>query len=228
MLVLGREHDVHADERQGHRPAEVGDRAFQLAGAADDAGGVAGGQAKVAGGLVDGGDTVGQGVAGGEVGADRGHALAVEAVDARRRVGFFEADDVVQPRQRRRPGGEAETRNQRGGVAALGIRVSQARDGLAQGGRGAHVELRNRFRVAAVDAHEAQLHVVGVVGAGVVVARNAVVAADGQAERLGDFADVDAERRGHFAIDVSQQIGLVDAQRVVDVDDARQLGDAIP
>ena len=103
VLELRGQHQVHEDERQGERPAEVVKRALQLAAAARDARGEAGRQAHLLGRRAEGLDAVGQRVAGRHVGPHRRHPLAVDAVDARRGFGVVEAHDVVQPRQRRRP-----------------------------------------------------------------------------------------------------------------------------
>ena len=156
-------------------------------------------------------DAVAQGVARGDVRPERRHALPVEPVDAGRALG------------------------RSGSRTTLSSRVSPARSpsaaaiaAAARAGRGlrrsrAHVELRDRLAAAAVDAHQPQLHVVDVVELRVAVARDAVVAADGHPQRLGDLLHVDAQRGRPLAVDVDQQFRLVELQRVVGVDDARQI-----
>ena len=88
---------------------------------------------------------------------------------------------------------------------------------------GPHIELRNRLLIAAVEANQPQLDVVCIIDRHVAIARDPVVAAHRHAQRLGNFARIDAQRRGPLAIDIHQQFRLIGPQRRIDIDDARNL-----
>ncbi len=133
-----------------------------------------------------------------DVRADGDHALSIEAVDAGRGVPEPETDDVVDPREHRFGGGLAG-----GGRHAAPVNA----------GRGPHEELGDRLDVAPVDADQPQLHVIGIVDRLVPVARDPVVAADGHAERVGDLADIDPEDGRPLAVDVHEQLRLVEVAR---------------
>ena len=61
------------------------------------------------------------------------------------------------------------------------------------------------------------MHVVVVPDAGVAEARDAVVAADHDAQGDGDVLDGDAQRGGALAVDVDAILGLVELERGVGV-----------
>ncbi len=87
----------------------------------------------------------------------------------------------------------------------------------------AHIELRDIFLALAVDADEPQFHVIDIVQRRVSISRDAIISADGHAQRLSDLFHIDPEARRAFAVDLDQQFGLVQPQRGVRIDDA---GDA--
>ena len=70
---------------------------------------------------------------------------------------------------------------------------------------------------------QAQLHVVVLVDRCVAEARDLVVAADHQAQRRGDVLGAHAEVGGALAVDLHAQLGLVELERGVGVDDAAEL-----
>ena len=99
VLELGGQHDVHEDERQHERPAEIAQRPLEFAAAAHDARAVAGRHAQFLGRLPHGLDAVAQGVARGDIRAKRGHPLPIESVDPGGVLAESKVDHVVQPGQ---------------------------------------------------------------------------------------------------------------------------------
>ena len=85
--------------------------------------------------------------------------------------------------------------------------------------------MRDVFLAFAVESDEPQLHVVDVVERRVAVARDAIVPADGHAERLRDFLDIDPEVGRALAVDLDEQFRLVQPQRGVRIDNAGDLPD---
>ena len=80
--------------------------------------------------------------------------------------------------------------------------------------------------VVAVVLGQAELHVVVLADERVAEAADLLVAADHQAQRRADVAGVDAEVGGALAVDVDAELGLVELERRVGVDDAADLAGA--
>ena len=83
-----------------------------------------------------------------------------------------------------------------------------------------HQELAQHRRVVAVAFRKPQLHVVVVVDAGIAETRDLVVAAHHHAQRRRDVFGVDSEVGRAVAIDLHLELGLVQSQGRVGIDDA--------
>ena len=99
VLELGRQHDVHENERQDKSPGEVAQCAFEFAAAPEYPCAVAGRHSQFRGRLAYGLNAIAQGEAGGDVRSESGHALAIQPVDASGAPGGAEMDHVVQSRR---------------------------------------------------------------------------------------------------------------------------------
>src|SRR5207244_2269937 len=104
-------------------------------------------------------------------------------------------NDVVDPRQNWR---------------AASLVVSADARGRSQLRVGPHIELRNRFDVAAVQANQPQLDIVGVIDRDIAVARDTIVTADGNSQRFGNLTRVNTERRRSRPIDMDEQLRLIE------------------
>ena len=87
------------------------------------------------------------------------------------------------------------------------------------------VEARDGGRVVAVPFAQAELDIVVLVDARVAVARDVLIAADHEAQCGGDVLGVHAEFGGAGAVNLDAQLGHVEAQRRVGVDDAEARGE---
>ena len=188
VLKLGRENEVHQDDREQERPDEFIERCLQLARSAGDPGRVFRRQ-----------------IHRGHFGLERCDAvclrearrngrtqphlsLPVNAIDARCRLAGHDANHVVEAHQ----------------TATL-LR---------------HVEARDGFRIVAVAFLQTKLHVVVVAHRFITEAGNLLIAANQQAERVGDVLGVHAELGGAFPIDLHAQLGLVEAKSRIGIDQA--------
>ncbi len=95
------------------RPAELAERALELAAAAADRGGVARRHAELGGGGAQRLEAIGKRIAGRDAGPHVGLALPIEPIDARRALAFFERHDRIEAHH-----------------LAVGARHVEARDGV--------------------------------------------------------------------------------------------------
>ena len=117
-LVVGGEDHVHEDDGEEKGPDELVEGALQLAAAAGDFGGVGWREVHLVHRFAQGLDAVGQGIAGADGCAKRDHALAIEAVDARRTVGQVDAGEIAKLDQPAATAGQIEIVDGGGIVAA--------------------------------------------------------------------------------------------------------------
>ena len=101
VLELGRQHDVHENERQHEGPAEIAQRALEFAAAPENPRAVAGRHPEFGGCFANRVDAITECEAGSDVRAECGHPLAIQPIDASGVAAGLEMDHVVQSRQPR-------------------------------------------------------------------------------------------------------------------------------